>query len=224
MKRILTAAILLVFVFSLFGCSSKPAAKEETGGVSRPEPVAQLSPADVDPGRQKNSGNTSDLWYPDSGNGSYFYLRSSPEFTITFVNGTEKKTFNCSATDDKHLIPEGEGAFDIVFYDAFNCYDFESKEWYTRGNVNKTKAAFAGRTLANTKDSENLYIFNADGTVTEKYKGAEYTGSWKLTAETVIVFTFANDKYDYTFDIDMNSAGTIIGFSQRGGREFRFIT
>lgn len=221
MKKLLAIFLsLIVFISCLSGCNGNPPEQENIEATKeRPEPVAQISPEEVDPGRQKNAVYTSDLWYPDKNDGSYFYLQKADVLSITFVNDTEKKTYACSVTDDNHLVAE-EGICDMVFYDAFNCYDFVKKEWYTRGNAEKTKSDFSGKTLVNANDEENMYVFGENGNIKEIYKGTEYEGTWTLIAETVITITFGNDDYYYTFDIDRDSEGNLLGLSQRGGRTF----
>lgn len=223
MKKFLAIFLsLIILVFSFSACNKSTEKETDEPIINRPDPVAQFSPNDIDPGRQKDSVYTSDLWYPDANDGSYFYLQKSDILSITFVNDTEKNTYDCSVTDDNHLV--SEGICNIVFYDAFNCYDFERQEWYTRGNVDKIKTALSGKTLVNSNDAENQYVFGDDGTtVYENYKGTEYTGIWTMITETVMVVTFGNDDYSYTFDIDADDEGNVLGFSQRGGREFRFI-
>lgn len=222
-KHLVVFLSLIILVLSFSGCNNEQA-KQENGepAKTRPEPVAQIAPDDIDPGRQKNSIYTSDLWYPDKKDGSYFYLQKSDGLSITFVNDDEKETYACSVTDDNHLVAEEKDICDIVFYDAFNCYDYVKNEWYARGNVEKIKSEFSGKTLTNVSDNENVYIFGDDGVVTEKYKGTEYTGTWTQVTETVIVITFGNDDFYYTFDIDMDSDGNVLGISQRGGRTFKF--
>ncbi len=225
MKKLLAVFLsLIILVFSFSGCDKTSTEDNDEAPKNRPEPVAQISPHDIDPGRQKDIIQTSDLWYSDKDDGSYLYFQKSEDFSVTFVNGIDKNTYACTITQDNHLISTKKDICDIIFYDAFNCYDFVKGEWYTRGNVEKMKLAFSGKTLVNANDYENLYIFDADGVVTEKYKGSEYTGTWTLIAETVMVVTFGKDDYQYTFDIDLDSDGNVLGFSQRNGRIFRFNT
>lgn len=224
MKKLLAFFLsLIILVFSFSGCNNKTA-KQENGEPTkvRPEPIAQIAPDEIDPGRQKNASQTSDLWYPDKKDGSYFYLEKTDGLSITFVNDEEKETYTCSITDENHLVAEEKGVCDIVFYDAFNCYDFVQKEWYTRGNVEKIKSSFSGKTLVNVSDSDNIYVFGSEGTITEKYKNTEYTGTWTLIAETVMILQFGNDDYYYTYDIEMDTDGNVIALSQRGGRTFKF--
>lgn len=221
-KFLLIFLALIIAVLSFSGCNKSTETDTTEPVINRPEPIAQVSPDDIDPGRQKDSVYTSDLWYPDAKDGSYFYLKKSEGLSITFVNGEEKNTYDCYVTDDNRLI--SEGVCDIVFYDAFNCYDYVRQEWYTRGDTEKIKMAFSGKTLVNSKDAENQYVFGDDGTtVYENYKGTEYAGVWTLITETVMVVTFGNDDYSYTFDIDSDEDGNILGLSQMGGREFRFM-
>ncbi len=166
---------LIIAVLCFSGCNNQSEKENAEPAKKRPEPIAQISPEDIDPGRQKKAVYTSDLWYPDENDGSYFYLQKADGILITFVNNNESKTYACSVTDDNHLISDEKGICDLMFYDAFNCYDSVKKEWYTRGDAEKTKAAFTGKTLVNTNDDENLYVFGEDFAVTEKYKGSEYT-------------------------------------------------
>ncbi len=222
MKKLLAIFLSLIILVSCFcGCNGNTPEKESVEPIKeRPEPVACISPEEIDPGRQKDAVYTSDLWYPDKNDGSYFYLQKTDAISITFVNDTEKETYICSVSDDNHLIADG-GICNIVFYDAFNCYDFVEKEWYTRGNAEKIKSDFSGKTLVNVNDDDNMYVFGEDNVITEIYKGTEYEGVWTLIAETVITITFGNDDYYYTFDIDLDSEGNVLGLSQRGGRTFR---
>ncbi len=224
MKKLLVFFLsLIILVVSLSGCNNETA-KQENGEPTktRPKPVAQLVPDEIDPGRQKNSSHTSDLWYPDKNDGSYLYFEKSEDFYLTIVTDNGEKTYVCTITDDNHLVSTEKGICDIVFYDAFNCYDFVQKEWYTRGNVEKIKSSFSGKTLVNVSDSDNLYIFGSEGILTEKYKNTEYTGTWTLVAETVMILQFGNDDFYYTFDIDMDADGNVIALSQRDGRTFKF--
>lgn len=225
MKRL--SALILSVVLMLLMFSSCSEHKEENGAntVERPVPEAKYNPHSLDAGRIKNSLNTSDLWYPDGGDGHvYVYFNhTDDEFHLTYSNHSQETKLHCTVSEDNHLISEKSDdiQFDIAFYDAFTFYDYNSKCWYSRGDMNEIKSAFIGKTLAEMKDNSNLYVFNEDGTCTETYKGSENKGTWSITASTAMVITFGG--YSYTYDIDFDSEGNISGISQRGGRSFDIV-
>lgn len=224
MKRI-TAIFLAAFSVLLLLSSCSDSAEEKTDPVERPIPEAKYNPEILDAGRIKNSLNTSDLWYPDGGDGhAYIYFtKTSENFLMTYVDHDTEKDFKCTVTEEKHLVSDKVEniQFDIAFYDAFTCYDYNTKTWYSRGDSKKIESAFAGKTLAEVNDNSNVYVFNSDGTCTETYKGGNIEGKWNITASTVIVLTFGD--YSYTYDIDFDDLGNIIGISQRAGRTFDIV-
>ena len=226
MKRIpaVFLAVLLMAVM-LASCSGN---SEKTDTVnSRPVPEAKYNPAVLDAGRLKNTLNTSDLWYPDGGDGHVYlyFVRTDSDFTTVYVDHNSEKRIACEITEGKHLVSKdsSEISFDIAFYDAFNCYDYISEKWYSRGDIEKIKSAFAGKTLAEVSDNSNTYVFNEDGTCIETYKNSENQGTWSITAASAIVLSFGNGEYVYTYDIDFGNEGEITGISQRGGRTFDII-
>ncbi len=227
MKRFLSLILSFVLMLSLLSsCSSdKPEQAEEQTASSRPAPEAKYNPQILDAGRRKNSYNTSDLWYPDNGDGTVYiyFTKTESDIYMTYVQNKTEKKVKCSFSEGNRLISEKiDGvSFDFAFYDAFNCYDFNGECWYSRGDVNEIKAAFAGKTLANHADNSNTYFMKDDGTCVEEYKGSSIDGTWNITASTALVITFGD--YSYTYDIDFDNEGKIVGISQRGGRAFDIV-
>lgn len=224
MKRITALFLAAISVFLMLSSCSE-GADNKKDSVERPRPEAKYNPDILDAGRIKNSLNTSDLWYPDGGDGhSYIYFtKISDKFYLTYVDHDAEKEFLCTVTEEKHLVSDKveNMQFDIAFYDAFTCYDYNTKTWYSRGDSKKIESAFAGKTFAEVSDNSNIYVFNSDGTCTETYKGGNIEGKWSITAATVIVLTFGD--YSYTYDIDFDDTGNITGISQRAGRTFDMV-
>ena len=89
------------------------------------------------------------------------------------------------------------------------------------GVTDNVKEAFSGQTLKNAADDTNIYVFNADGTYKETYKGSELEGTWEELEDDRMCLTFSETtKYYYTIDRDENNM--ITGLSQIEGRTFVF--
>lgn len=227
MKRILAVILAVLSVLMMFASCSKEKTEQtpEQPQSSRPVPEAKYNPQILDAGRRKNSLNTSDLWYPDNGDGSkyIYFTKTETDFRLTYVEGKTEKSVKCTVSKDNRLISDKtqDIKFDIAFYDAFNCYDYIGECWYSRENADEIKSALVGKTLAQQGDNSNTYVFNEDGTCVENYKGSSIEGTWSITASTAIVISFR--EYNYTYDIDFDDTGKIIGMSQRGGRVFDIV-
>ncbi len=113
--------------------SSSVSASQSASADSR-QPAANVDPAKINPGAP-------DVWKLDgkaSAEGIRFE-KADNEAGLAFVRVSASGEdgdgeFNLVITDDKHLrTPLGTAPkIDIVFIDDSNCYDYVTKNWYTR--------------------------------------------------------------------------------------------
>ena len=88
---------------------------------------------------------------------------------------------------------------DFVFSDALTAYDKESKTQYTRAGkmtADELETCFAGKTFTSRQGTS--YTFNEDGSAIQNAGGVDYSGTWALTAATVVTFF---DEEDAAFDV-----------------------
>jgi len=232
--RLILLGLLPMLLLAPCGCAKEDNAPETASiataqPTQTPEPEAKYDPVNLQPGSRKDNDNTSDLWYPNGVPGSsYIYftnaLCSAGICYDRVEDGEIAGGTMCAETEGMHLVNETDSSsekIDIVFLDAFNCYDYVTKTWYSRGDLEAYNALFADTVMAAENDETNTYTINADGTVTEMYEGEEYTGTWEIETDTRIDFRI--DDYDYRFDIVFNEDGSVDHLECAVDRTFRFV-
>ena len=124
------------------------------------------------------------------------------DFLITWIDEEGYDYAYCLAqAEDMELVSleDEEIEVDFVFSDALTAYDKESKTQYTRAGkmtADELEACFAGKTFTSRQGTS--YTFNEDGTATQLAGGMDYSGTWALTAATVVTFF---DEEDAAFDV-----------------------
>lgn len=89
------------------------------------------------------------------------------------------------------------------------------------GTTDDPTAALSGNTMKNKDDETNVYLFYADGTYKETYKGSDLEGTWEVLEDERVCLTY-NESTKYYYNIDRDENNNVTGLSQYEGRTFIF--
>lgn len=215
-KKILTLLLCLALVFSLAACGGDKNPSGDTGKQSKYPIQASFDPYNLHPGLAEGSEWTaSDVWYPvDSPDSMPMYLTYGYDlgyddclFVITWIDEEGYDYMSCGTeVSGMDLVSTAADDFDVdfIFQDALTAYDKESGTLYSRANYltsDKLTEAISGKTFLNGRGNGS-FTFNPDGSALQIYDGAEYEGTWLITADTVVTFFDAADaSYDNNLQI-----------------------
>ena len=184
MKKTTFLILILIFIFCISGCNKDaitPTPTESKG------PKDTIDPISIDWGYDKENDKYERWYLQGTDDVVYIYfLPSNAKPTICTYNlvksGVVKESYTLSRTDDNHLT-DPKNNVDLVFSDAFNCYDYKSDSYYKRGNIDELMTSFNNVTFEIKDNTKNNILFNADGTFKKTLDDVTTTGTWKITSK-----------------------------------------
>jgi len=210
MKKLISLFLILIFILSLSGCKNKtentPAPTEAKG----PETI--IDPINIDWGYDEENDKFERWYLQGTDDVVYIYfLPSNAKPTVCTYNlvksGVVKESYTLSRTDDHHLV-DPQNNVDLVFEDAFNCYDYKTDSYYKRGNIDELLASFNNVTFEIKDNAKNNILFNADGTFKKTIDNIETTGTWQITSKNNLKCTNADESVDI-YKIIYNADGYV---------------
>lgn len=208
-KKVSVILLCLVLIFALASCGGNKNPKSNAG--SQYPIKAEFDPYSLHPGMAEGSDwTTSDVWYPvDSPDSMPMYFTYGYDmgyddclFVITWIDEEGYDYMSCGTeVSGMDLVNTAADDFDVdfIFQDALTAYDKVSGTLYSRANYlsyDKLKEALEGKTYVNGRGNGS-FTLNKDGSAMQTYDGAEYAGTWAITADTVVTFF---DEADASYD------------------------
>lgn len=203
MKKLITLLLIFLFIFSITGCKSNEVKPPTTDTVTTEKkgPDTIIDPGNLDWGYDKEN-NKYERWYlQGTDDVIYIYFLENDDNTSLCTynlvkSGVVKESYSLTKTDDNHLVDDAKN-IDLVFSDAFNCYDYITDSYYKRGNIEEVMASFNNVTFEIKDNEKNNIVFKEDGTFKKTIDETVTSGKWEIVSKNNLRCT--ND--DNTVDI-----------------------